>query len=141
MLYDNALLTVTYLEAYQAIQEPFYREIAEETLAYVEREMTREDGPFFSTQDADSEGVEGKFFVWSKEEVERILGDDGARFCEVYDVTSHGNWKRRTSSTAGERSKHMRSYSGFCGRTQAASGIWSKETAGGTRSADLAGAR
>src|SRR5947209_20403485 len=76
MLYDNALLTVAYLEAFQATGEPLYREVVEETLAYVEREMTSPEGPFYSTQDADSEGVEGKFYVWSSAEVEQILGKE-----------------------------------------------------------------
>src|SRR5205085_5378165 len=93
MLYDNALLPVAYLEAYQATGEPFYREVVEETLAYVRREMTSPDGPFYSTQDADSEGEEGKFFVWSAGEVEQVLGKDLADlFCPVYDVTTEGNW-------------------------------------------------
>jgi uncharacterized protein YyaL (SSP411 family) len=94
MLYDNALLTVAYLEAYQATGEPFYREVVEETLAYVLREMTSPEGPFYSTQDADSEGEEGKFFVWSAEEVERVLGKELADlFGAVYDVTPEGNWE------------------------------------------------
>ncbi len=94
MLYDNALLTLTYLEAYQATGNAFYREVVEETLAYVLREMTSPEGPFYSTQDADSEGVEGKFFVWTLAEVEQILGkEEAALFADVYDITQEGNWE------------------------------------------------
>jgi uncharacterized protein YyaL (SSP411 family) len=94
MLYDNALLTLTYLEAFQATADPFYLRIVEETLAYVSREMTSPEGPFYSTQDADSEGVEGKFFVWTAQEIKDILGADLAEtFCYVYDVTDDGNWE------------------------------------------------
>jgi len=94
MLYDNALLTQAYLEAFQATGEPFYRRIVNETLDYVLREMTGPDGAFYSTQDADSEGVEGKFYVWSAAEIENILGKELADlFCEVYDVTPGGNWE------------------------------------------------
>ncbi len=94
MLYDNALLAVTYLEAFQATGNLFYREVVEETLDYVLREMTSADGPFFSTQDADSEGIEGKFFVCSLAEVEQILGADEAQlFADVYDITAEGNWE------------------------------------------------
>src|SRR5947208_3980853 len=69
MLYDNALLSLAYVEAYQVTRNEFYRNIVEETLGYVLREMTSADGAFFSTQDADSEGVEGKFFVWTLAEI------------------------------------------------------------------------
>src|SRR5262249_42269323 len=94
MLYDNALLSVSYLEAFQATGEPFYRTVVDETLGYVLREMTSPEGPFYSTQDADSEGVEGKFFVWSAAEVEQVLGKDLAEvFTYVYDVTPEGNWE------------------------------------------------
>ncbi len=94
MLYDNALLTSAYLEAFQATGQPLYREVAEETLAYVRREMTSPEGPFFSTQDADSEGVEGKYFVWTSAEVEEVLGKELAEtFSYVYDVTFEGNWE------------------------------------------------
>lgn len=94
MLYDNALLLGTYLEAYQATHEPFYREIVEETLTWVEREMTSEQGPFFSTLDADSEGVEGKFYVWQQAEIEELLGEDeSALFNAVYNVRPQGNWE------------------------------------------------
>jgi uncharacterized protein len=94
MLYDNALLSRAYLEAFQATGAPFYRQVVGETLDYVLREMTGSDGAFFSTQDADSEGVEGKFFVWSAAEVETLLGKDLAEvFKYVYDVTPDGNWE------------------------------------------------
>jgi uncharacterized protein YyaL (SSP411 family) len=69
MLYDNAQLTRVYLHAWQVTGEPFYRTIAEETLDYVAREMTSPEGGFYSTQDADSEGEEGKFFVWTPDEI------------------------------------------------------------------------
>jgi uncharacterized protein YyaL (SSP411 family) len=94
MLYDNALLAVAYLEAYQATKAAAYREVAEETLDYVLREMTIPEGPFYSSQDADSEGVEGKFFVWSAREIEEVLGPELAdAFMEVYGVTPEGNWE------------------------------------------------
>jgi uncharacterized protein YyaL (SSP411 family) len=94
MLYDNALLAGAYLEAFQGTAEPFYREVVEETLDYALREMTGPEGPFYSTQDADSEGVEGKFYVWSAAEIRHILGPELAEvFAAVYDVTDDGNWE------------------------------------------------
>ncbi len=94
MLYDNALLSAAYLEGYQATGEALYRDVVEETLGYVLREMTSPEGPFYSTQDADSEGEEGKFFVWSAQEIEAILGADRADlFMDVYSVTAEGNWE------------------------------------------------
>ena len=94
MLYDNALLTRLYLEGYQAGGEPFFRQVVEDILAYVEREMLSPEGGFYSTQDADSEGAEGKFFVWSQDEVMQILGDEaGEIFCRYYDVTDVGNFE------------------------------------------------
>ena len=96
MLYDNALLTRLYLHAFQATGDAFFRRIAEETLGYVKREMTDESGAFYSTQDADSEGVEGKFFVWDLEEVESLLGPTDARlFSSYYDLTEGGNFEER----------------------------------------------
>lgn len=94
MLYDNALLSRLYLHVYQVTNDDFYRRIAEETLDYVVREMTDERGGFYSTQDADSEGHEGKFFVWTVDEIKEILGeDDAALFCAYYDVTAGGNFE------------------------------------------------
>src|SRR5437588_384777 len=82
-----------YVEAYQATGEPSYREVAEETLGWVLREMTGPEGPFYSTLDADSEGVEGKFYVWTAQEIEAVLGKEDAEvFNSVYGVEPEGNW-------------------------------------------------
>ncbi len=94
MLYDNALLAHTYLAAYQITQDPFYREIVQETLDYVLREMTDPRGGFYATQDADSEGEEGKFYVWTPEEIRALLGErDGAIVCRYFGVTEWGNFE------------------------------------------------
>ena len=94
MLYDNALLSSVYLEAYQLTAEPLFAQVARETMDYILGRMTSGEGPFYSTEDADSEGVEGKFYVWSLEEVISLLGDDRAKtFALVYDVTERGNWE------------------------------------------------
>jgi uncharacterized protein len=94
MLYDNALLSRLYLHVYQQTKDEFYKRTAEETLDYVLREMTDERGGFYSTQDADSEGHEGKFFVWTVDEVKAILGEeDAALFSAFYDVTAGGNFE------------------------------------------------
>jgi uncharacterized protein len=98
MLYDNALLSRVYLEAHLATGKPLYRRIVEETLDYALREMTAPEGGFYSTQDADSEGEEGKFFVWKRAEVLRILGErDGTIFCRYYDITDEGNFEHAGS--------------------------------------------
>ncbi len=94
MLYDNALLTRLYLEAYQATGEPLFRQIVEETLTYVQREMLDPAGGFYSSQDADSEGEEGKFFLWSMAEVQAVLGKEEVRlFADYFDVTRAGNFE------------------------------------------------
>lgn len=93
MLYDNALLVRVYLEAYQATGEPFYRRITEETLDYIVREMYHPDGGFYSTQDADSEGEEGKFFVWTPAELREVLRGDAMIFAQIFDVTERGNFE------------------------------------------------
>ena len=94
MLYDNALLTGTYVAGYLATGNLFYAQIARETCDYVLAEMTDPAGGFYSTQDADSEGEEGKFFVWTPAELATLLGPDAARtFAAVYDVTAAGNFE------------------------------------------------
>src|SRR5579864_2016140 len=94
MLYDNGLLASAYVEAFQATHEPRYAEVVCETLDHVLREMTDADGGFYSTQDADSEGEEGKFFAWSEAEILEILGPEhGKIFSYCYDVTPQGNWE------------------------------------------------
>ncbi|REJ94263.1 MAG: thioredoxin domain-containing protein [Planctomycetota bacterium] len=97
MLYDNALLVPAYVEAFQCTEDCGYLRVVKETLEYVLREMTQPDGGFYSTQDADSEGEEGKFFVWSEDEVVELLGTEDARvFNYCYDVTPRGNWEGKT---------------------------------------------
>jgi len=94
MLYDNAQLARVYLEAYQVTQDPEYRRVASETLDYVVREMQAPEGGYYSATDADSEGEEGKFFVWTPQEIAEILDSEAAdRFCLYYDVTPEGNWE------------------------------------------------
>ena len=93
MLYDNAQLARVYLHAWRITGKQLYRRITEETLDYVLREMTHAEGGFFSSQDADSEGVEGKFYVWSADEIRAVLDDDAGLFMAVYDVTEGGNWE------------------------------------------------
>ena len=94
MLYDNALLARLYLEACQATGDAFYRRVAEETLDYVVRDMTSSEGGFYSAEDADSEGEEGKFYVWTPAEIEAVLGPDEARVAtRFWDVTERGNFE------------------------------------------------
>ena len=94
MLYDNALLSRLYLEAYQLDPQPLYARVVEEILDYVVREMLNPQGGFYSTQDADSEGHEGKFFIWTPNEVGEILGEEESKaFCRYYDVTDGGNFE------------------------------------------------
>ena len=94
MLYDNALLARLYTRAWQWKKDPFFARIANEILGFVQRTMTSPDGGFYSTLDADSEGEEGKFYIWTREEVMRVLGEDeGRAFCELFDVTDGGNWE------------------------------------------------
>lgn len=94
MLYDNALLVIAYLETYQINHQTQFARVATEVLNYILRDMTSPEGGFYSAEDADSEGEEGKFYVWTKKEVLSVLGQvDGNRFCEIYDITDSGNFE------------------------------------------------
>lgn len=93
MSYDNSQLARVYLHAWQVTGNPFYRTIAEEVLDYVVREMTDPAGGFYSTQDADSEGQEGRFFLWTPEEIRQVLGSEAEGFMAAYDVTPEGNFE------------------------------------------------
>lgn len=93
MLYDNALLPVVYAEAYQVTKDEKYLDVINQTLGYVLKEMTSPEGGFYSAQDADSEGEEGKYYVWKKSEVREILGNDSDLFCLYYDVVDGGNFE------------------------------------------------
>jgi uncharacterized protein len=96
MLYDNALLARLYLDAGRALKEPEFLSIAGEILDYVLREMTSPEGGFYSTQDADSEGEEGKFFLWTVDEVREVVGEQLAKIaCRYFDVTEEGNFEGR----------------------------------------------
>ena len=94
MLYDNALLIFLYAELYQVTKDGFYKDISMDVCRYVLRDMTSEKGGFYSAEDADSEGVEGKYYVWNKKEIINILGDeDGEYFCKNYDISEKGNFE------------------------------------------------
>ena len=93
MLYDNALLPVVYTEAYQITKDPKYLEVVNQSLHYILREMTSPEGGFYSAQDADSEGEEGKYYVWKKSQIQEIIAKDADIFCLYYDVTDGGNFE------------------------------------------------
>jgi uncharacterized protein YyaL (SSP411 family) len=93
MLYDNALLVGVYAEAYQLKGNPVYKQVISETLDFVQRELTHPEGGFFSALDADSEGEEGKFYVWQYDEVKDVLKDGMVEFSTFYDISQHGNWE------------------------------------------------
>jgi uncharacterized protein YyaL (SSP411 family) len=93
MLYDNGQLVSLYSQAYQLTKKPLYKHVVYQTLEYIEREMTAKNGAFYSSLDADSEGEEGKFYVWSKEELEKVLKEDFEFAKEYYSVNSAGKWE------------------------------------------------
>jgi uncharacterized protein YyaL (SSP411 family) len=97
MLYDQALLVPVYTDAWLLTRRPLYRRVVEETLDFVRREMTGAEGGLYSSIDADSEGVEGKFYVWSPGEVRKVLGnEDGAELCRAYGISDEGNFEGKS---------------------------------------------
>ncbi|ACB84543.1 thioredoxin domain-containing protein [Natranaerobius thermophilus] len=98
MLYDNALLAIAYLEVYEITRNNFFKEIAQEIFTYVSRELTSPEGGFYSAEDADSEGEEGKFYVFTPQEVIEVLGEvRGQEFCKQYNITANGNFEHGNS--------------------------------------------
>ena len=94
MLYDNAQLVRLYLDGWRLTKEEGFRRVVEETLDYVRRELMHSDGAFFAAQDADSEGREGAYFLWTHDEIVSELGPDlGGEFCRAYGVTTEGNFE------------------------------------------------
>jgi len=94
MLYDNALLAMAYTDAFRMTKNPRYKKITEEIVEYVLRDMVHPAGGYYSAEDADSEGEEGKFYVWTPEEVKIVLGEKlGTLFCQAYDITEKGNFE------------------------------------------------
>jgi uncharacterized protein len=93
MLYDNGQLVSLYSEAFTFSGEQLYKETVYETIGWLKREMTSPEGGFYSALDADSEGVEGKFYVWTKSEIDEILDKESEEFCKIYQVSKQGNWE------------------------------------------------
>ena len=102
MLYDNALLVSVLSEAYQLTGKERYKEVIDETMQFVQKELLHPQKAFYAALDADSEGEEGKFYVWTYEEVKNILEDDSEIFCEYYDISPGGNWSEGTPSEEGK---------------------------------------
>jgi len=93
MLYDNAQLVSLYSNAYKVTGNQYYRKVVYETLEFIKRELTDESGGFYSSLDADSEGEEGRYYVWEKKEIDNLLGADSDLFCEFYNISESGNWE------------------------------------------------
>lgn len=94
MLYDNSQLVKLYSHAFQVTKNNFYRNVVTQTLEFVSRELTSPEGVFYSSLDADSEGEEGKYYVWSRREIGEVLGNDSEKYCEYYGITDDGNWEQ-----------------------------------------------
>ena len=113
MLYDNAQLVRIYAQAFKITNNPLFKTVVDETCAYLLREMLHPEGGFYSTQDADSDGEEGKFFVWTPAEINQLIGEDtGEIFGRMYDVSEQGNFEEKSilhpSLTVAQASKYFR---------------------------------
>ena len=93
MLYDNAQLVSLYSNAFKVTGNVRYKQIVYETLEFIQREMTDESGGFYSSLDADSEGEEGKFYIWERTEIEKLLGNNSELFCDYFNISKVGNWE------------------------------------------------
>ena len=103
MLYDNALLVITLSEAFSLTGKPLYRQAIEQTIDFVTRELSNDQGAYFAALDADSEGIEGKYYVWDAAEIDALLGEDAAFFKDFYGVTAEGNWEGKNILTRPQR--------------------------------------
>jgi len=110
MLYDNALLVGLLSDTYKITKKALYKETVEETLEWLVKEMSSAEGAFYSALDADSEGIEGKFYVWTKSDIDTILQEEAPLFCEFYDVSADGNWEHSNILN------RPQSFAGFCAK-------------------------
>ena len=113
MLYDNAQLISLYSEAYVWNPDPLYKVIVEETISFCVRELYSPEHGYYSALDADSEGVEGKFYIFSKAEIEHILGEDAGLFCAYYHITAAGNWEEERTNVLFRRESDEEVAAGF----------------------------
>ncbi len=98
MLYDNAQLLSLYAEAWQFFKSPLFKEVVYETVGWLQHDMLSPEGGFYSALDADSEGVEGKFYTFTRKEIDAVLGEDSKLFCEYFNITSKGNWEEEATN-------------------------------------------
>lgn len=108
MLYDQAMIAIAYLEAYQLTENHFYKKTAEEIFEYVLKNLQSPDGGFYSAEDADSEGKEGKFYLWSEDEIRDVLGSEADLILELFNIMPDGNFKEESTGTkTGENIFHL----------------------------------
>ncbi|MEW6040222.1 MAG: thioredoxin domain-containing protein, partial [Elusimicrobiota bacterium] len=109
MLYDQAMMIIIYAEAYQVTHDTKYKTTAEEVIEYISRDLKSEEGGFFSAEDADSEGIEGKFYLWTKEEIKTVLDENEAElFANIYGITENGNFTEESSRTTGSNIPYLK---------------------------------